>query len=408
MNTQTIAFSNLEKLAMHRRILLLQGAIGSFFFELAQWLKQGGARVFKINFNGGDSFYYPESQPDTYPYQAAFSEFHDYLEDFIHQNQIDAVVCFGDTRMYHRVAKEICMAKNISFWAFEEGYFRPHWVTLEETGVNAFSPLPRDAQWFQAAFSQLKQQDYIEPEPVAGGFRPVALIAAQYYWQMFVERHRFPDYQHHRSSSIAYYVKAWLLSGLRYVWYQYTERHKAQRIRRGELGKFFILPLQVSTDSQIRVHSDYSTVRACLQHVLSSFAINAPDDTKLVVKHHPMDRGFVNYARDIRRFLRRHPQMRGRVIYVHDVPLPDLLRHGIGMVTVNSTSGLSALIHHMPVKILGHASYDMQGLTSQQHLSQFWKQAEQPDEALFHAYRMYHINHTQINGNFYTQVRLPK
>ena len=400
--------TNLEKLASHRHILLLQGPIGGFFRKLSDWLKQRDTRVYKINFNGGDEFYYPNSLPNTYPYQAAFSEFHDYLEDFIHQNQIDAIVCFGDTRMYHTIAKEISLAKKISFWVFEEGYFRPHWVTLEETGVNAYSPLPRDAKWFQAALPRLKQPEYRAPEPVQSGFIPVAKIAARYYWQLFLLRYRYPAYQHHRSTSIVYYLKSWAYAGIRYVWYDHTEWHITQRIKQGKLGKFFILPLQVSTDSQIRVHSDYHSVRDCLHHVLSSFTINAPADTRLVIKHHPMDRGFVNYARDIRRFLRRHPEMRERIVYVHDVPLPDLLRHAIGMVCVNSTSGLSALIHHLPVKILGRASYDMTGLTSQQYLSQFWQKPERPDSYLFHAYRVYHINQTQINGNFYTEVRLPK
>jgi capsule polysaccharide modification protein KpsS len=33
-------------------------------------------------------------------------------------------------------------AKGIRFLAFEEGYLRPHFITLEEGGVNAFSPCP--------------------------------------------------------------------------------------------------------------------------------------------------------------------------------------------------------------------------------------------------------------------------
>ena len=43
----------------HRRVLLLQGPIGPFFKNLSEDLVKAGASVLKINFNGGDWFYYP-------------------------------------------------------------------------------------------------------------------------------------------------------------------------------------------------------------------------------------------------------------------------------------------------------------------------------------------------------------
>ena len=95
------------------------------------------------------------------------------------------------------------------------------------------------------------------------------------------------------------------------------------------------------------------------------------------------------------------------MFYVHDVPLPVFLRHGIGMVTLNSTSGLSALIHNMPVKVIGRAHYDIPGITYHGKLAVFWRQPTPPDAALFHAYRMYHINVTQIHGSFYSRVNFP-
>ena len=77
------------------------------------------------------------------------------------------------------------------------------------------------------------------------------------------------------------------------------------------------------------------------------------------------------------------------------------------MVTINSTSGLSGLIHNMPVKVLGRAYYDIPGMTDQNTLAEFWNHPTPPDKELFHAYRMYHLNVTQINGNFYSQVFSP-
>ena len=62
----------------------------------------------------------------------------------------------------------------------------------------------------------------------------------------------------------------------------------------------------------------------------------------------------------------------------------------------------------MPVKVIGRASYDIPGITFQGSLAEFWKHPTPPNKELFHAYRMYHINVTQINGSFYSEVRLPQ
>lgn len=398
---------NIEKLAAHRRILLLQGPLGSFFCQLAFWLRQGGSRVHKINFSGGDAWDYPDLMGDTHDYLGMPFDFADFLRPFLLDKQIDAVVCFGDTRVYHCIARQVCQELNIGFWAFEEGYFRPFWVTLEQQGVNAHSPLPLDPEFFQAAYSDLPQQHYQEPQPVRGGFLPVALVAAWHYGALFFNQDRYPNYLHHRAQDPYYYIKCWLRSAWRWVWNKWRDQVVAEKIRTNKMGRFFIFPLQVTTDSQIRVHSDYASMRDCLLDVLLSFHIHAPKDTKLIIKHHPMDRGFINYRRTIAQFVAKHPALHGRVHYVYDIPLPVFLRSSIGMVTVNSTSGISALLHQLPTKVLGKAHYNIIGLASRKTLPLFWNDPKQPDETLFNAYRMYHINHTQINGSFYTEVKLP-
>ena len=48
-----------------KRILLLQGPVGPFFWRFAKDLEQAGAQVFKVNFNGGDLLFYP-SNPFTF------------------------------------------------------------------------------------------------------------------------------------------------------------------------------------------------------------------------------------------------------------------------------------------------------------------------------------------------------
>lgn len=401
--------SNLSLLAENRRILLLQGPIGSFFQELADWLEKRGCDVFKINLNRGDEVFYSPNRARTFAYQGELSDFHVYLRDFIQQHHIQAVACFGDTRIYHTIAKNICQTlPETQFWAFEEGYFRPFWVTLERDGVNAHSLLPRDVAFFVAQQAHLPPQFEPQYPPVRGGFLPVAKLAMRYYGAMYWGRREFPCYRHHRFHEIPHYVKLWLISGCKRAYYAVSERWFANKIKQGRFGRFFVLPLQVFNDSQVRVHSDFGSVREFMLSVLQSFAEHAPEDTQLLIKHHPMDRGFIDYDDDIKAFIAHNPHLIGRVQYVHDVPLPVFLRYGVGMVTLNSTSGLSALIHNMPVKVLGRAHYDMAGLTDQQDLADFWRNPQKPEAALFEAYRWYHLNITQIHGSFYSKVNLPK
>ena len=70
---------------------------------------------------------------------------------------------------------------------------------------------------------------------------------------------------------------------------------------------------------------------------------------------------------------------------------------------VNSTAGLSAVGEGVPVKVCGEAIYDIQGLTFQGSLDDFWKHAHLavPNARLYDAFRRYLISHTQHRGSFY-------
>src|SRR5690606_41663120 len=78
-----------------------------------------------------------------------------------------------------------------------------------------------------------------------------------------------------------------------------------------------------------------------------------------------------------------------RVIFIEGGSLPRLSRDAKGMVTVNSTSGMVALEQQRPVAALGRAIYDIEGLTHQGPLDEFWEQPRRPDpELLKHFLRL--------------------
>ncbi len=404
MNTLESNFFCLTKES--QRFLLLQGPIGHFFKDLADYLMSKNKQVFKINFKYGDEYYYPstDNPNNPYAYRDKLENFKEFLQKFVIENQIQAMICFGDNRPYHKLAKQVADEIGLSFWVFEEGYFRPHFVTLEKTGVNAFSVIPRDKSFFVEQIKNIDNQPVQPLKGKAAKFASMAVMATCDYLGTYFHQKDYPYYVPHKESNPWFYTYYWLKAAFKRPYYFIKDRLFGLKVKMGKLRNFYILPLQVYNDTQIKVHSDFNSVAECLAEILESFAQSASDDLKLVIKHHPMDRGFINYRSQIQAFIHKNPHLKGRIFYIHDLPLPILLRKGKGMVTINSTSGISALLHNMPTLVLGRANYDFAGLTHQGDLASFWNTPQMPDEMVFQAYRLYHLHKTQLQGSFYGKV----
>ncbi|PRP72255.1 hypothetical protein BUE93_02110 [Chromobacterium amazonense] len=393
-----------QSLLKHRRLLLLQGPMGHFFNQLADWLDAHGIESRKINFNGGDWLFH--RRPGTVHYRGRMSSFSRWLRLYLRREDIDAMVCFGDCRRLHRVAALVGKELGCAFYAFEEGYLRPDYITLEKGGVNAFSAL---------AFNP---ERYLKHEPIANerplpthpSFKYMAITAISYYSAGWALGRFFPHYRHHKSFSPILECGYWLRAGLRKQLYRVTERRLIRHINQHMHRQYFLVALQVFNDSQIRQHSPYLDVRDFISEVIHSFARHAPKEQQLVFKHHPMDRGHRNY----RRFIKEQAiqaDIASRVHYVHDAHLPTLLKGSRGVVTINSTVGLSALHHGRPLMTMGRAFYDIDGLTFQHGLDRFWNEPYIIDNSLYGRLRSYMIKHTQLNGAFFGEshwMRHPK
>jgi capsular polysaccharide export protein len=383
-----------------KRVLLLQGPVGPFFRRLARDLEGVGAHVSKVNFNGGDTLFYPTG---AVAFQGRMAEWPRFLEKLLTDLKIDVVLLFGDCRPIHRAAYEIAQRRGIEIGVFEEGYIRPDYITLERHGVNGHSLIPRTPIYY------LNRPTHRAPRTLQVGntYWYAALWASLYYAASAVMRPFFRHYQHHRPLTVKEALP-WLRAVWRKGYYAVRERGVQARLA-GELsGKYFLVPLQLHNDSQICVHSDYDAVELFIEDVVRSYAGHAPPDTHLVIKHHPLDRGYSDYTAAIRDLAGKHG-IAERVHYIHDQHLPTLLDHARGVVTVNSTVGLSALFHGAPLKVCGRAIYDMQGLTFSGSVDNFWaaapKAKAKPD--LLQRFRNYLIEHTQVNGSFYRRLKIP-
>lgn len=348
----------------------------------------------RICFNRGDHHF--AKADHVVKYENGVTEWQSWLEAYLIDQHIDAVCCYGDCRRYHAQAKSVCDRMGVRFIALEEGYVRPGFVTLERDGNNANSSFP---EHFKAGRTENNQP--IAPAQIAGHFRFQCWFAFLYYvvkdWRLVGYR----NYAHHRSGNGLLEMLAWLRGFSRkHMITRWRERGLARRLISAHGGKMFLVPLQVAADMQIICHSNYDNVRQFIEQTIRSFAENAAKDAHLVIKHHPMDRGFQHYGGHVRR-LSKATDCSARVTYVFDLNLDKVFEHTAGCITINSTVGLQALERGVPTITLGNSMVRMAGIAPAENLEAFWTKPGEVNKNEIADYRERLIAATQVPGSFY-------
>lgn len=373
------------------------GPLGAFFARLAEYLERKGVPVTKVSFPLHE-FGFPAHQ--RVPFAGDMEEFQPFLRGLILERGIRHLFMYGDFIDPHRLAidlvrkmnEERVMPFSIESWVFELGYIRPNYVSLELERVNARSNLNRPVSFYQS----LPAVDVI---PQA---RREAGIRWRKVWKMptFMQ-HAFTPYPiiqgPHKLQPKPSYLVSQVWGLIRKYIYRFTERSVQQKLLDGT--PFTLVPLQVSSDSQVSLGSDYAGMEPFIAELIASFADHAPRQERLAFKHHPRDRGYNHYGALIRELAQRHG-VGDRVLYFHDGPLGPILKRSKAVLTINSTVGLQALYHSVPTKVLGRTFYNLPGLTDQQPLAEFWRSPQRSDRDLFRRFYVHLIDATQINGNF--------
>lgn len=381
-----------------RRVVLLQGPAGPFFKRVSRHLERLGCEVTKVNFNAGDDLFY--RGPRVVHYRGTRRAWPGFLRRLIDERRASAIVLFGDCRPLHRAAIEVANLSGVDVFVFEEGYLRPNFVTCERGGVNGFSSLPKDPDFYW----RLRPRKLGEPRPVRHAFRNAALFTVVYACAKAAFHFRYPHYEHHRDIRPFYQGGLWLRSGVRRAVRTLRDGPLNRRLVEGRMPPYFFVPLQVSLDSQMR-HCPFPSIEAFIEHVVRSFAAHAPKETLLLFKHHPFDRAYRDYGAWIAR-LRAELDLGQRLIYADVVHIPAALKGACGTVVMNSTVGVSSLHHGTPVICLGTAVYDIPGLTHPGPLDRFWQAPGAVDRALFDRFRYFLRITSQINGSVWTDLVL--
>jgi len=381
--------------ARGRSVLMLQGAASPFHWELAQALLKRGAQVHKVHVTLAEVPFWPGKATS---FRQRLERWPGFVGEFMDQHGITDLVLFGDCRYYHAQAVEAARTRGVRLHLFEEGYLRPNWITLEHQGVNAYSDFPRDPA------ALLEEADELGPPPRIITYDDQFSLRAR--WDVSWNFYRllggslYPHYRPHAQLSWFEDYAGWLYKFARKK--RIAARDAAALTRLVDSGApYFVLPLQLDGDFQIRVHSDFRNMTEATEMAFASFARAAPPDAWLMVKRHPFDVGFIDRRKQIERLARRYG-FADRVTYIETGDIVPFIAESLGTIVVNSTSATFALSLGVPLMVLGRATYDIPGLAFQGTLDEFWTQGEAPDPDLWWAYRRVLIERTQINGSFYS------
>jgi capsular polysaccharide export protein len=384
------------------RVILLQGPVGSFFHRAQDHLNANGFDAWRVCFNAGDRLY---SHGDkTLNFSSSLETWRSWFTEILMENGFDAVILFGAERIIHRIAVECANQAGIPAICLEEGYIRPGYVTMELGGNNWRSPIA--GQLPPPAFD-IPRKDGPKSVPSAGSFSAMAWSAFQYFTVRGListpgERKLFHKHKRTLISEAFYWIKNY------YRKFAHVSRNYriSEKLLEHHDKRFYLVPLQVHDDTQLgRAANSWNNQKLILKTIVS-FARNAPDDHHLVFKIHPMERGHTRDWHFIKQVSLLN-DVRDRVHVLDGGSLGLLTRHSAGMITINSTSGLSALHHGVPLAVLGQALYRHKELAfcveKGMDLDRFWMEGYVAPEEMRQRYLSWIMHACLVGGDYYAK-----
>lgn len=188
-------------------------------------------------------------------------------------------------------------------------------------------------------------------------------------------------------------------------WYQRMLSHKPRGTPEKVTlpDRFVLLPFQVHDDTQVLLHSPalktMPELLRCVTEAVRRHNAACGDDLWVVVKEHPSDFGRVDYSG-------LRAQYRGaKVLFLRYYPTPALIKRARGVVTINSSVGIEALLRHKRVYTLGRAFYNVPGVvthvTPPQTLAAALASLDEPaDDALIDKFLYYLRYHYLVPGSW--------
>lgn len=377
-----------------RVFLLLQGPMSWFFTYLGEALRGRGARVHRILLCPGDVLFW--RGPNGVSYRGRARDWPIYLDAFMMNRDVTDIACLGDGRRWHDDAVRVAREAGVRVHIVEQGYLRPCWLTVEPDGTGGRTRFPDDWEEIEALAERTAAP---EPRLFRTSFFGYAAMDVAFNLANLLFSWLF--FQYYQRHSLEHPVREWTgwISGKALPIRRRRRALRAAEVRiAGHQGPLFLMPLQLETDYQIRLHGPPGGVEAMLRRAILSFAEHAPEDALLAVKVHPLDHTASEWRRRMA-WTAQEAGCAGRCVFVDGGDLDALLGQAAGVVVANSTVGLSALRAGAPVITLGAAIYDLPGLTFGGDLDRFWTEGEKPDAARLETF-LRALSAIQVAGGF--------
>ncbi|WP_426229192.1 capsule biosynthesis protein [Pararhizobium sp. DWP3-4] len=387
----------LPKTSERRVFLFLQGPSSPIFAKIAGRLEARGHHCLRINLNPGDQIFWRRKGGHNFRGRGG-DEWHAYVTSFMDRHGVTDLILLGEERPYHQIAIGAARERAVEISVVEMGYLRPDWLTLERDGMSSNSHFPADPGQIIEAARPLAEPDwtrrYTQSFAAEAGYDLLYNLPNVFLWFLF------PHYRRHALSHPLAEYAGWVM---RLAGGRRRKRAATALIDNLLAGAtpFFVFPLQLQTDFQLRAHSPYNDQREAITEVLTSFANYAPSEARLVVKVHPLDNGLIDWQTYVAGLATRLGIDR-RIQFLDGGDLGALLGRAAGTVTVNSTVGLHALQIGKPVKVLGAAVFNIAKLSDQAELDQFWGAPRPPEETIRAAFFRLLAAAIQVRGNFYS------
>ena len=268
-----------------KKILLLQGPMGTFFNYLDKKFTNHGAQTFRIGLNAGDRFF--SNSKHFTPYRKKPENWEIFIANYLKKYEIDMIFLFGDCRYYQSIAIKIAKAIGVRVFIFEEGYIRPDFITIEENGVNDNSSLPRDREFYDALpYSKDMQCNHKNTKHIGATYSVMAWQAIFYYVISNILFFRYPYYRHHRSFSAFLESLFGVKNFLRKHLYGVTEAGLENFFSLEQSENYYFVALQTNDVFQIKEHSKYTNMEEFIYEVIESFRKFAPKNRLIAELSH--------------------------------------------------------------------------------------------------------------------------
>src|SRR5712691_5466752 len=313
-----------QRIGEPRSFLFLQGPISSFSDRLGRALIARGHRVHRINLHLGDRLFW---HLPLVNFRGRFEDWRAFIAAELERHGVTDLVLHGDRRPYHIVAAEEARARGIAVIATDLGYVRPDWITLEYDGMTTYSRFPRDPAAIRALAAKLPEPD-LQPR-FQTPFWLIAVFDVAYNLALVFGWLLYPHYRYHSVVHPFAEYAGWLWSRAKRLLTAKAAAAEKHRLA-AATGSYFLMPLQLSTDFQIRAHSPFGDVREAVREIISSFAASG-SLRKLVFVVHPLDNGLIGWSALVARLARQFG-VAERVLALHGGTPVEVLCNAAGVV----------------------------------------------------------------------------